>query len=174
MSFRPYSEDLQETCKHIISTALQTRTRLTNKVLLPRAHLQAHEPHNTRDDRQRTQRERQRNTARAPEHTPCEQNGRDGVYNKVAGEVEREVEDEGLGGVEHGARAILLAPLDGHIGAAEEGVVEQDGQVASHHEAGHAVEHLAQPGVGGQVEVGPVEGEHAEFGEAHADVVEVV
>jgi hypothetical protein len=161
-------------CKHTTSTARQTWTILTNKVLLPRAHLQAHKPHDTRDNRQRTQRERQRNTARAPEHTPREQYGRNGVYNKVAGEVEGEVEDEGLGGVEHGARAVLLAPLDGHIGAAEEGVVKQDGQVASHHEAGHAEEHLAQPWVGGEVEVGPVEGEHAEFGEAHADVVEVV
>ena len=134
---------ISTTCKYTVSAPLQTRTILTNKVLLPRPHLQAHKPDNTRGDRQCTERERQLNTPRAPEHTPREQNGRDGVDDKVARQVKREVEDERLGGVENGARAVLLAPLDGHIGAAEEGIVEQDGQVASHHEAGHAVQHLA-------------------------------
>lgn len=94
--------------------------------------------------------------------------------DEVAGQVEGKVEDEGLRGVEDAAGTLLLRPLDGDVGAAEEGVVEEDGEVAGADEGGDAPEGLTDARAGVDGEVGPVEGDHAELGEAHADVVEVV
>lgn len=148
--------------------------RLTNKVLLSSAHFQADKSDNTRDNCQSSQRKCECDAIGTLKHASRQQDGWNSIDDKIAGQVESEVENERLRRVEHRARAVFLAPLYRHVGATEERIVEQNCQVTGDDKCGHGVEHLAQSRVGRQVEICPVEGKHTELGEAHTNIVEVV
>jgi hypothetical protein len=75
--------------------------RLTNEVLLAGSNLKRGEADDSRDDGKGTKAEGEGDTSRLLEDTLSEKNERDSVANKVASQVESEVEDEGLRGVEH-------------------------------------------------------------------------
>lgn len=148
--------------------------RLTNEVLLTSANLQAYETHDARSNSKSTQSERKSHASGVPQHALCEKYDRDGVDDEVASQVERKVQDEGLRRIKHGACTFLLGPLYGYGGSAKESIVKENGQVARDDESGKGEEHLAQARVTREVEKGPVKRQHAEFGKAHADIVEVV
>ena len=150
------------------------RDKLTNEVFLASANLQAHKAHDSRSNSKRTQPERKSNASRVPQHALDEKHDRDSVDDEVASQIERKVQDKRLGRIKHGACAFLLGPLYGDGGSTKESIVEENGEVARDDESGKGEEHLAQTRVTREVEEGPVKRQHAEFGEAHADIVEVV
>lgn len=96
------------------------------------------------------------------------------LTNKVAGQIEGKVEDKRLGGVEDAAGAFFLRPLHGNVLATKEGIVPQDSHIRQADKCGNAVEDLAHARADVVAEVGPVEGQHAQFGETHAEIVEIV
>jgi len=91
----------------------------------------------------------------------------------VRRQVHGEVEAEWQRCVEHAASALFLGPLDRHRDTAIEGVHPQDNEVSSADVSGYNVDGLAKRGTAGR-EDAPVESQHADFREAHADIVEVV
>jgi len=136
--------------------------------------LEASEAHNARRNSERTERECKTNTSRRPQYTLHQEHNRNRVDSQVASQVESKVQDKRLWRVENGARALFLRPLHRYRCTAEEGIVEEDSQVARDDKSRNTEEHLAQSRVTSEVEERPVESQHAEFGEAHADIVEVV
>ena len=147
---------------------------LTNEVFLSCSNLEAGEAHNARRNSKRTERERKTHTSRRPQHTFHQEHNRNGVDREVASQVESKVQDERLWRVENGASALFLRPLHGHRCAAEKSIVEKDSQVTRDNKSRDTEEHLAQSRVTSEVEECPVESQHAEFGETHSDIVEVV
>jgi len=115
---------------------------LTNKVLLTSSHLQANKTNDTRHDCQSTECERKGDTSGALEHASCQKHSWNCVHHKVASQVECEVEDKGLRCIENGTGAIFLTPLNRDVCAAEESVIEENGEIASNDEASHAIKHL--------------------------------
>jgi len=91
----------------------------------------------------------------------------------VRGQVHGEVEAEGQRCVEHTASALFLGPLNRHWDTAVEGVHPQDNEVSSADVSGYNVDSLAKSGTAGR-EDAPVESQHADLREAHANIVEVV
>jgi len=165
-------KDISFVFAHTIDSRL--RGELTNKVLLTSTNLEAGESHNARRNSERTERECKTNTSRRPQYTLHQKHHWNCIDREVASQVEGKVQDERLWRVENRARALFLRPLHGHRCAAEEGIVEEDSQVARNDKSRDTEEHLAQSRVTGEVEECPVESQHAEFGEAHSDIVEVV
>jgi len=147
---------------------------LTNQVFLSCTNLEAGEPHNARGNSECTERKCKTNTSRRPQDALHEQYNRNSVDREVASQVESKVQDERLWRVENGASPLLLGPLHRHGCTAEERIVEEDSQVARDDKSRDTEEHLAQSRVTSEVEERPVESQHAEFGEAHSDIVEVV
>jgi hypothetical protein len=167
----------ERVCRELVSAFLwryMFQERLTNKVLLAGSDLERGEADDSGDDGKGTEAEGDGYTSGLLEYTLSQKNEGNSVANKVASQVERKVEDEGLRGVEYRACAVLLRPLHRNISAAEECVVEEDGQVARDDKSSHAPQHLAHGGLGLEVKEGPVKRQHAELGEAHAEIVEVV
>lgn len=91
----------------------------------------------------------------------------------VRGQVHGEVEAERQRCVEHTASAFFLRPLNRHRDTAVEGVHPQDDEVSSADVSSHDVDSLAKRGTAGR-ENAPVESQHADLREAHANIVEVV
>lgn len=93
---------------------------------------------------------------------------------EIAGKVQREVEDEGLGSVKDAASAVFLRPLNGDILAAEESIIPENCHVGDADESGDAPKSLAHGGTSFGGEISPVERQHAHLREAHSDIVKVV
>lgn len=65
---------------------------------------------------------------------------------KIASQIEGKVDDERLRRIEDTASTLFLRPLHGNVLATEEGVVPEDGEVASRDEGRDADENLAHAG----------------------------
>jgi hypothetical protein len=112
-------------------------------------------------------------SAAKPHQKTRVQNPRFQLTENITRLVHRKIEIKRLRRIKHAAGPFLLAPLLAHRHAAEEGIHPQHDEVHEEDVSRHGVDGFAQGwAVGG--EDAPVEGEHAHFGQAHADVVEVV
>lgn len=169
--------------------------QLTNKVLLSSAHLQRDETDHADERRRETEHEGEVDgrlvllalDIREKEERECVNcwaskgqwhslqivGSGPSLTKNIRRLIHRKVEVERLGRVKHAASALFLRPLDGNRHAAEERVHPEHDEVDEEDVACHCVDCFAQSRAVRR-EDAPVEGEHAHFGEAHADVVEVV
>lgn len=95
------------------------------------------------------------------------------LTEQVRRQVHGKIEAERQRCVEHTASALLLRPLDRHRDTAVEGVHPKHNEVGGADVSSHNVYGLAKRGTTGR-EDSPVESQHADLGEAHAYIVEVV